>query len=205
MNDEFTTPPNPAEARAALADVDAIIARTRTAIAQGAAGPILILWGCIWATADATIQFYPPAIRWLWLALDAVGIAGTIWLVSRQGVRVKQPGRWRMLLFWLALFGYAGLWMVLLMGDQLAKTDGAWADVEPVYRKMAAYSHTVAMFGYVILGMWLGRFLAWLGLVVTVLIVAGLWLAPHYYYLWLAVTGGGSLALSGVFINKFWK
>lgn len=205
MNDEMNEPVSRAEALAALADVDTVIAQTRTAIAHGAAGPILILWGCIWAAADATIQFYPPAMQWIWFALDIFGVAATFWLVGRRRVQVKQSGRWRYMAFWLVLFFYAFLWMFLLLGKDLGKTDGTWVEVEPTYRKMASYWHTVPMFAYVIIGMWLGRFLIWIGVVVTMLVIAGLWVAPHYYYLWLAVTCGGALALSGVFINKFWK
>lgn len=205
MNEEMTQPPSPAEAHAALSEVDQIIANTRTAIAHGAAGPILILWGCLWAIADATIQFYPPAMQWIWIPLDIFGAVVTTWLVRQHRVQVKRPGRWRFGVFWVVLFAYAFLWMFLLMGDGVSKTDGPWAQVEPTYRKIASFWHTVPMFAYVALGLWLGRFLVWIGIVVTILVVAGLWLAPHYYYLWLAMTGGGALVLSGVLINKSWK
>ncbi len=205
MSDETQNIPSRAEAMAALADVDSIIASTRTAIAQGPTGSILILWGCIWAAADATIQFYPSTMQWIWLALDSVGFAATFWLVSRHRVQVRRPGRWRFMVFWAVLFIYAMLWMLLLMGNDLDKTDGPWAEVEPTYRRMASFWHTVPMFAYIIIGMWLGRFLIWIGIVVTILTVAGLAFAPHHYYLWLAVTGGGSLALSGILINKLWK
>ncbi len=205
MNEEIPLSPSRDEALATLAEVDRIIVQTRRAIAHGPVGPILILWGCIWAAADTTIQFYPPAIQWIWTVLDAIGLMATFWIASRQRVKIKDPGRWRFGVFWVVLFVYGMLWMVLLMGNDLEKTNGPWSQVEPVYRRMASYWHTVPMFAYVIIGMWLGRFLVWLGLLVTVLTVAGLWLAPHYYYLWLAVTGGGSLVIVGIFVSKFWK
>jgi len=205
MNEEMTQPPSQAEARAALAEVDHIIGQTRVALAQGPSAPLLILWGCIWLAADLTTQFYPVAMQWLWWVLDAVGILGSCWVGARYGAKIKRPGAWRYGVFWLVLFSYSALWLCLLLPIQWPQTDQQWEHFEPIYRRITAYAHTIPMFAYVVGGMWLGRFFVWLGLLVTALIVVGLWLVPNYYYLWLAISGGGSLIVAGVFIQKFWK
>ena len=61
------------------------------------------------------------------------------------------------------------------------------------------------MFAYVIMGLWLDRFLLWLGVLVTVTTLIGFFFAPHYFFLWAAAAGGGSLVVSGAFIRKFWR
>jgi hypothetical protein len=71
--------------------------------------------------------------------------------------------------------------------------------------KLTAYFSIVPMFAFVLFGLWIGRFLVWIGLVVTALILLGYYFLPGYFYLWMAMTGGGTLLLSGIFIRKFWK
>jgi hypothetical protein len=205
MNEEPTLTPTPDEARASLAEVDHVLAQTRHAIRQGVSAPLLILWGCIWMVADTTTQFYPQAMSWLWSVLDLVGILGWVWIFRCQRHRVKSSRGWRYGAFWGILFFYAVLWMNLLVPVDWPKTNQEWIAFEPMFRRLTTYMHTVPMFAYVIGGLWLDPFFIWLGAVVTALIVFGFCFVQEYFYLWLAVTGGGALVVSGVFIKKFWK
>ena len=75
----------------------------------------------------------------------------------------------------------------------------------PDFKRSAAYFATVAMFGYVVGGLWLSRFFVCLGLAVTALTVLGLILFPEHFYLWMALIAGGSLILSGIYIRRAWK
>jgi hypothetical protein len=61
------------------------------------------------------------------------------------------------------------------------------------------------MFGYLVMGLWLGRFFLWLGLLVTATTLVGYYFVSDYFFLWMALTGGGSLIAAGVFIRKFWR
>ncbi|HTB62416.1 MAG TPA: hypothetical protein VK737_02410 [Opitutales bacterium] len=205
MNEEATFPPSRDEAHAALAEVNHVLATTRLAIAQGPTASILILWGVIWLIADVATQFDLQTVHWLWPMLDIVGMLATWWLTTRHRVHVRQPGMWRLGVFWVVLFLYAGLWLCLLLPGDLPFNSNLWGNGELAFRHITAFAHTVPMFAYIVIGLWFGRFLIWLGVLVTVLIVAGLWLVPGYYYLWLGLTGGGSLIVAGLFIKKFWK
>jgi hypothetical protein len=205
MDEETLLPPSRDEARAALAEVGRILDQTRQAIAHGPTAPILILWGVIWLVADATTQFYPTAMQWLWLVLDIVGIGGSWWLATRHRLKVRRPGLRRVGVAWVILFIYAELWICLLLPVHWPQSAAQWQAFEPTYRRLTAYAHTIPMFAYVVMGLWLGRFFIILGALVTALIVVGLCFIPNYFYLWLAVTGGGSLIISGVFIRTFWK
>jgi hypothetical protein len=186
------------EAFFALEEIDRIGRQMRRTIAAGSMAPMLILWGVIWILGFAAEQFIPRAFR-LWLVLDLVGIAASFLLgaCSRKSpVKGASPGR--IGLSWLILFGYAVLWSFLLQSGR--------AHYGPfLERKVALLWVTVCMFAYVVMGLWLDRFLLWLGAMITVAALVGFFFVPNYFFLWIAVAGGGSLVVSGVFIRKFWK
>jgi hypothetical protein len=205
MNDQPPLSPTEDEARAALSEIDRIMADTRIAIAQGPSAPILILWGCIWVVADVTTQYQPQALAWMWWILDLVGIGGMWWFVARHRAQVKRPGSWRYGAFWGATFFYSILWLNLLVPAQWPQTSQQWVEFWPMFRRISAYSHTIPMFAYVIGGLFVSRFFIVLGMLVTALVMAGYWWSGDYFFLWLAVTCGGALIFSGVFIRKFWK
>ena len=206
MNEQPPVSPTKDEARAALTEIDLVMARTRTAIARGPSAPLLILWGCIWSIADLTTQYHPQALQWLWWALDLIGFASTCWIIRNHRARVKSPGGWRYGVFWGAILFYAILWLNLLVPVKWPQTPQQWVEFEPIFRRVTAYFHTIPMFAYVIGGLFVGRrYFIWIGLLVTALILAGYCWAGAYFYLWLAVTGGGSLLFSGIIIRKFWR
>jgi quinol-cytochrome oxidoreductase complex cytochrome b subunit len=205
MEPETIPPITPEEARASLAEIDRIALLTRQMIARGGSAPIVILWGVIWMIGYATMQFFPEAPRWFWLILDVVGIAGSIrfgrW--SRKSP-VKFANGGRIGISWLILFAFAVIWLTIL---------GPWdpnahrlANYAPdLDRKIAAYWATVPMFAYVLMGLWLDRFFVWLGALVTLATLGGYFFLANYFFLWMAVIGGGSLVVSGLFIRKNWR
>jgi len=205
MNQETFKQPTPDEARAALAEVDNVLAQTRLSIARGPAAPILILWGVIWLIADITTQFHAQSMQWMWSVLDGAGLLMTAWFVARDKVKVRAPGGRKIGMFWGALFAYGMLWMVILQPINFPDSAQGWQNFEPVYSRLTTYWHTLCMFGYVVMGLWISRFLLGLGLIVTALILAGYYGNIPYYYAWLGVAGGGSLIIAGVFIRQFWK
>jgi len=165
---------------------------------------MLVLWGVIWIAGFTAEQFVPHAYR-LWLALDVVGITISLVLGFRSGKGPAQgPGPGRIGASWLILFGYAVLWCYLLVPSGVLDGSG-WAAYGPVLeRKTALLWVTVCMLAYVIMGLWLDRFLLWLGVLVTVAALAGFFFVQPYFFLWVAITGGGSLVVSGLFIRKAW-
>lgn len=149
-----------------------------------------MIWGVIWAIGFSATQFCPHLAGWFWVALDTIGFAGT-WICIRQSnTKFSRQGDVRVGLAWGILFCYMILWGFLL---------------QPNGRTSIAFFSTVCMCAYVMMGLWLSRFLLWLGLIVTVLAVAGFYLLPAWFALWMGITGGGALFLSGLSICKSWK
>ena len=178
------------EAQESLTEIESAIARTRRAMGLHG-GHILMIWGIVWAIGFATTQFCPRDAGWVWLALDIFGFGGTWICAVKSRARFHRPGPNRVGLAWLVLFGYFVLWNFLL---------------QPVNeREGIAFSVTVFMCAYVIMGLWLSRVLLWLGLAVTALTLAGFYFLPAWFPLWTAITGGGALFFSGLYIHKSWK
>ena len=67
-----------------------------------------------------------------------------------------------------------------------------------------AFFATVGMFGYVVGGLWFGRFWVIVGLFVTSLILIGLYAMPQWFLIWMAFVGGGVLVFSGVMVKRLW-
>ncbi|MGD1089000.1 MAG: hypothetical protein ABR955_09805 [Verrucomicrobiota bacterium] len=177
------------EAQASLAEIDKAISQTQKA-AGHFTGYILMIWGVIWAIGFSATQFFPHSSGWFSFTLDTIGFIGTWVCIRKSKSRFGRPGGGRIGLAWVILFGYMILWGVLL---------------QPGGRASMAFYSTVCMCAYVMMGLWLSRFLLWLGLIVTVLTVAGFYLLPVWFPLWMAITGGGALFLSGLSICKSWK
>lgn len=186
------------DAAASLNLVHDATAKTRRAIAAGYAGNLLILWGIVWIAGFAAVHFSPHHGGRIFAVLDGLGIVGTVlicrkWPIrsSMTGQAISRIGR-RMLLFWLVLFVYAGLWALLL---------------KPASGMLlGTFLATVAMLGYVVIGLWSGSsFMIALGLAVTGLTLFGYFLIPAYFNLWMAPTGGGALLGTGLYIRTRWR
>jgi hypothetical protein len=191
------------EASVSLAEIDRTTQRIRNALASGTAAPLLILWGAIWVVGYSGQQFLPHSSQATWAVLIAFGTIASLLSGFRQAP-VKNPSfslMGRFGLAWLMLFAYGFLWATFL---------GPWETPHGAYgalldRKLAAFTCTICMFAYVIMGLWLGRFLLYLGALVTLTTLVGYFFVPTYFYAWMAVTGGGSLMATGLFIRKFWR
>jgi hypothetical protein len=204
MNSESNTPVTRQEALSALGEIDRVRNHVRRTLAAGVMSAMLILWGVIWIVGFSAEQFVPHAYR-VWLALDAVGITASLFLgVWSRKPTVDGPSSGRIGACWLVLFAYAALWSFLLVPSGALSGPG-WADYAHVLeQKMALLWVTVCMFAYVVMGLWLDRVLLWLGILVTVASVAGFFFLQPYFFLWVAITGGGSLVVSGLLIRKTW-
>lgn len=184
------------EARATLRNVESVAQLVRGKLATGMTGPILILWGAIWAACFGLTHFAPAVGPWAWLVGDALGIAGTIFLSRHAGAEAVRSASaqhlwWQVFWFWFFLFLYANIWLAVLWPWRVGH--------------VGLFLVTLIMFAYVVLGLWLGsRFLLCLGLAVTALAGMGYalsFLVPGYLDLWLGSTGGGALLVSGLYLT----
>ncbi|MGA2172209.1 MAG: hypothetical protein ABSG82_04240 [Sedimentisphaerales bacterium] len=186
------------DAQASLAAVTETMLRTRKAIAAAYSSPLLILWGLLWVAAYTASHFYLKYAGGIFGAMAGVGVPGSFFVLRRvkQTMPVKEPTEeklnWRIGGLWLLLFVYMCVWLNLL-----GPVNGM---------QINAFICTVVMFAYIILGLWFtAYFMVWLGLAVTATTLVGFYLLTPYYCLWMAVTAGGALLATGLYLRARWR
>ena len=185
------------EAHASLASANDTMLRTRKAIAVAYSSPLLILWGLLLAAAYTATHFYLKYAALIFWTMSVVGIAGSfiIWPRINRNLPVKEPAqenmKWRIGALWWLLFLYIFIWLSIL-----SPFNGM---------QMNAFIITALMFAYIVIGLWFAAyFMVWLGLAVTATTLVGFFLLTPYYCLWIAVTAGGALLGTGLYLRLRW-
>ena len=185
-------------ARESLSKAYEVMLQTHKAVASIYASPLLILWGLLWVVAFTASHFYHDYAFHIFMVMGLVGGLGTAvvrWIFhSKAHVRdaSSQKASWRIVAFWILLFVYVVVWLLLL-----APFNGIQCN---------AVISTAAMFAYVVMGLWYNsRFMIVLGLAVTIGTLVGFYLLTPYYCLWMAVTGGGAILATGLYIRLRWS
>jgi hypothetical protein len=183
-----------------LTQVENVMAKTRQSLISTFAGPFLILWGFIWVVSYLGTHFFPVRADWIWNISSMLGVIGTVFIIKRQygqgpvkrNLSDKQFVL-RTILFWPLVLGYACVWLSI---------------VKPGHGiELNAFLTTVVMFAYVVMGLWFGSWLmSILGIVTTCFTLVGFHLIPaEYYCLWMAITAGGGLLGTGLYMKLRWR
>ena len=145
------------EAAAMLADVDSVVAKVKQSRIYRSAALIIMLWGAINLARDGLIALAPGWFGPRWFLVDAIGIAGTIVVLSR-GATVGARPPMRTLAAFLLFYAFGWVWANLI------------GDFGP--RQQMAFWPTLFLFGYSVAGLWFGPAFTAIGLGLTALIVA---------------------------------
>ena len=200
---------SPKEAQGALASVQQVRDRTNQTLSRG--GIYEILWGTVWVIGFLISQFVPTSsgsvLSWVWAGLGIVG--GTISLSigfssTRQTSVGRTSGSWfdspqaRFGLFFWALVIYSGVlfaldFPLLLHAQRLGAQISLWWVV-------------TFMFGFVAVGLWFRLpQLIGVGVTVTAIALLSYYLLPDYYFLLMALFGGGTLIGHGLSWLQPWR
>lgn len=195
------------KAREDIDDVAAVSATVRRAFAYGGADVILMVWGGIWFVGflgtDLFARNVIPAGTFLtagalWLVLVLAGMAFSLYWGIRYGRVFPNPHGARIGWFWFFLYVYVWLAYPLLLPflnvDAVSSAEGA--------RHYAALATLVPMFAYVVMGLFLERYMLWIGLAVTALLFLGLYGLSHFFWLWMAFLGGAALFVPGLVMRR---
>ena len=179
---------DPNEAANSLDDIATVERRMREALYYGGSSAILVTWGIVWAIGHTITQFSPVNAGLAWLLLDAFGVVGAIVISVRRAQARRRVRDWRRGAAFIITIGFGLLWQCLLGGEQ-------WREIRVVWA-------TLFMFTYILAGLWIGRFFIVCGVAVTALTLAGYFWAGPWFELWMALVGGGSLALGGLWLRR---
>lgn len=161
------------------------------------AAPFLILWGVIWAIANAFSDFSSAAGARAWLIGTLVGAALTVWLVVRIILERRRAGDAR------SIARRTGNRFVLLGIASWLYFPAMFLVMGPLSgRQSNAFISLFWAFAYMFAGAWLGLRLFLIGLVAALAITAGFLFVHEHYFLWMAVFGGGSLLLAGFWLRR---
>lgn len=178
-------------AAASLSDVARAEQRTFSAVSYGRGGSTLILWGVATAAGYVGEQYQAAWAPRIWPIVWCVGFGGSFFLLRRGGRGAKGArgaAHWRLVAAPAALLAF-GLLTTWILGP----LDG---------RRLDAFWPLVFMLGYVLAGLWIGRFFILCGIGVGALTVAGYWLSGPWFALWMAAVNGGALILGGLWMRR---
>jgi hypothetical protein len=179
----------PDDAAAALEEIAAVERRTRETLFYAGSSSIFIVWGVIGVVGYLFSWFWPRYDFTAWIILDAVGFAATFAILALR----KRRAPWRASVIrwgatYLAFMAYGALMLM-----ELAPHTG---------RQVAVFWPTMVMFGYVLMGIWIGLFIAYIGIAATILIVVGYYWLGGWFLPWLALVFGGGLIAAGLWLRR---
>lgn len=186
------TPFTPAEAAAALAQIDSARAAMRRTIRAHRGHYYLWIWGAAWVAMPLTAQLGGDRAARHFPTICLVAAVLSMLTGFLQGGQIRRPVNFRFVgaIAAIWVFGALAPWVLRAPLDS---------------RTLYAYCCIVAMQTYVVAGLWTDTYLLWVGLVVTALVLAGVFLFPGIFWLWMAGFGGGTLIATGFYVRHFWQ
>ncbi len=186
----------PDEAKESLAAIEAMMQKVRHSLARSDTPYHLLIWGTVWLLGFLGSHFLSGRTSgFAWLALDVLGAIGSAVAGTVAGRRVRQvdsPATSRRIgMFWLALFLYCGL--------------AVWIAAPLTGRQLAMLIVLFAMLGWMAMGFLLSIAAVRLALLVTAIALAGYFLLPEYFFLWMALLGGGTMIGGGLYVLMKWR
>ena len=186
------------EAARALEEIGAAGGKMRRLSLYADLAPMLMLWGVLWFIANLVTQFRPELSNRAWLAVMVVGFPATLWgtvrHARRTGARIRQAGGdpkalgGRMALLGVTFWGFFG---------------SLYAITQPVNpRQENAFISLFVAFAYTLGGIWGGWRLIAIGAITALAVLFGYFALTEYFYLWMAVVGGGALLAGGLWLRK---
>lgn len=185
------------EARESLSAAEQAVQSVKNAVDRQTSR-IVLIWGFVYFFAPLSMHLWP---LWGLIPQQLLLVAGIGFTIfdSRQNSFISGPNTWRIGGLWWITFAFGWAWFLIL-------SPATFQDVEAngvaISRQMWAYGVSIAMFVYVVMGLWIGRIYVVTGVTVTVATVVGLLFLGDWYWLWCAITGGGPLLLTGLLLRK---
>ncbi len=179
------------EAAASLSEIERTTGRSRELTGYRVGGPILMLWGLIWAVAYVGMGVLPTRLwGWVWLPLDILGVLATVLIAGRASGKPsgadRQAAGWRVLGAMLALGAFSAAICLIFRADTPAP-----------YLALPGLECGVI---YGVIGVLRMTRYAWIGAAMFAATLVGFFMFPAWLPFWMAATGGGGLMLGGLWL-----
>ena len=179
------------EATQSLNAIHEVTDEARRAMNASGGDLFLVVWGIAWMVGFAGNHFFPNNPNLFWLPAWIFGGVSSMLIIYHQvqnfPVQRSTSSERNIGFFWMFLFLYGVIFLSLLRPEN--------------HKNYSAYLCCLFMFAYVVMGLWLNlplreNYLLWIGLIVTGTTLLGLYVLNPWFYLWMSVTGGGTLYLA---------
>ena len=182
---------SPQDAATALAEADRARLAMRHAVRAHRGHVHLWIWGAVWGAMAllAHVRGDGATVHFPWLA--AVGIVASLATGFVQRRQVRMPLNARLLLALASVVAFAAVYPFVLH----ARIDA---------RNAFVFIALIVAQCYVVAGLWTDTYLLWTGLLLTALLLIGLFCITAGFWLWIAVFAGGTLLATGFYVRYFW-
>lgn len=155
----------------------------------------LWLWGSVWTVIALVVHLYgETATRWIpWFILPGIAVSIAIGFYQARQIKTAVDRRFLCALACVVTFG--------LLSPVVS---GAF-DPPVNHARIFALVALLAMHVYVLAGIWFDNYLLIIGIVVSALILIGLFFFPHIFWLWFAIFCGIPVLLSGFLVRFAWR
>jgi len=186
---------SPNEAEESLAAIQQVVQKTRRSIADSGYSTMLIITGIVWLIGYLGTQFLTgPIVVAIWVSVSLLGGALATILGIRRGKRLRNPATSittrRIGLFWLLLALFCAALIAV-----------AW----PMDGKtLTIFIILFILLGQMAMGLIFSFRTVWWVLPISALALVGYFFVPAYFYLWMALLGGGTMIALGLYIQSRW-
>jgi hypothetical protein len=183
---------SPSDAESALASIRETETHMRKALNASGGAYQLITWGTIMMIGYTMNQFADrlplAAVVGTWIALSILGNILCVAIGIRMARKFHSPvgARIGAMLPIFLLFGIAGAFLVHPAGP----------------REINLLVYLLVMLWLAMMGLWVKLSLLWISLIFSGLMLFGYLVLPDYFFLWLAIVGGGSMIGSGLLLLR---
>lgn len=175
------------EATDALQEAAVTERRSAQAYGYGRSAPFLILWGLIWMARYGGTSVLPGQdSNWLWLTLAIAGTAISIWLGSNRTDGRSNTG-------WRVGAMIAIVWAFTIALSLVMRPTSAM--------QIGAYWPLLLSAIYASVGLWRGIRFILLGAFLAAATLGAFFYLKDFFFVWMAVMGGGSLLLTGLWMR----
>ncbi|MGF6726221.1 glucan phosphoethanolaminetransferase (alkaline phosphatase superfamily) [Paraburkholderia sp. GAS41] len=181
------------EAARVLRNAEEVSALSGTLYGYRRAAPHLVLWGAIWLFGFGMANFFHDHINLIWSVLDTIGIAGSMYLArlwghsSDHAMPERSERTWR----WLASVMIVIAFFVLVQIIMAPTAE----------RQSTALMGLIVAAAYAFRGLWGSPRIGVMGVLLAAVTLFGYFFIASYYNLWMAVFGGGSLIVAGLWLR----
>jgi len=185
---------NPNEAQESLQAIQHMMNKTKHMLSSSGAYKFLFLWGAIWLVGFLSSQFiHTIMIGYIWAGLDVIGGAASAFIgirLNRVVHNEKNPSGIRIGAFWWALMALCALSILVV-----------W----PIdWKQLSMLIILFVMAGWIAMGLLFKAVSVWLGIAIIALAFVGYYLLPDFFFLWMAILGGGGMIAAGFYIRSRW-